>query len=120
MAPLTEAGTGSDPSLRTTHVLLTVQSVVVVLVSVNRLTALGEAYVLPNEFLRWIDLNNMVLALVSLLAFYLLKRHLTTGAPSATAARWGSTALGLGFILGAYLLAASYGDHEPTNYLHGR
>jgi hypothetical protein len=120
MAPVNDPGAGPDPSLRATHLLLSVQSVVVVLVSVNRLTTLGEAYVLPNEFLRWIDLNNMVLALVSLLAFYLLKRHLSTAAPAATAARWGSTALGLAFILGAYLLAASYGDHETTNYLHLR
>ncbi len=62
----------------------------------------------------------MLLALASLLAFYLLQRHLTTGAPIAAAARWGSTALGLAFILGAYLIAASYGHHETTNYLHGR
>jgi hypothetical protein len=120
MAPVNSPGAGPDPSLRVTHLLLSVQSLVVVLVSVNRLTTLGEAYVLPNEFLRWIDLNNMVLALVSLLAFYLLKRHLTSSAPAATAARWGSTALGLAFVLGAYLLAASYGDHETTNYLHVR
>src|SRR5262245_1098227 len=64
----------SDPSLRITHLLLSVQSVVVVLVSVNRLTTLGKAYVLPNEFLRWLDLTNILLALASLLAFYLLQR----------------------------------------------
>lgn len=109
----------ADPSLRVTHLLLTVQSAVVVLVSVNRLTALGQAYVSPNEFLRWLDLTNMVLALASLLAFYLLQRHLAT-APIRAAARWGSTALGLSFIVGAYLLAAGYGDHETNNYLHGR
>jgi hypothetical protein len=121
MTTVTRPGAAmSDPSLRTTHVLLTVQTAVVVLVSVNRLTSFGEAYVLPNEFLRWLDLNNMVLALASLLAFYLLLRHLSTGAPAAGATRRGSTALGLAFILGAYLLAASYGDHETTNYLHGR
>jgi hypothetical protein len=111
---------GSEPSLRITHALLAVQSAVVVLVSVNRLSSLGESYVLPNEFLRWIDLNNMVLALVSLLAFYLLRRHLSGAAPLASASRWGSTALGLAFVCGAYLLAASYGDHETTNYLHLR
>ena len=110
----------SDPSLGTTHLLLSVQSVVVVLVSVNRLTTLGEGYVLPNEFLRWLDLTNMLLALASLLAFYLLQRHLATGTPRAGVARWGSTALGLAFFLGVYLTAASYGDHETTNYLHGR
>jgi hypothetical protein len=120
MTSANAADTTTDPSLRVTHLLLTVQSAVVVLVSVNRLTSVGKAYVLPNEFLRWIDLNNMLLALASLLAFYLLRRHLTTGAPAAAARRWGSTALGLAFIVGAYLLAASYGDHETTNYLHER
>src|SRR5262245_9009906 len=110
----------SDPSLRITHLLLSVQSVVIVFVSINRLTTIGEAYVLPNEFLRWHDLTNILLALASVLAFYLLRRHLTTGAPSDRATRWGSTALGLAFILGVYLIAASYGDHETTNYLHGR
>jgi hypothetical protein len=29
-------------------------------------------------------------------------------------------ALNLTFIIGLYLLAASYGNHEVTNYLHGR
>jgi hypothetical protein len=113
------AGSQADPALRTTHLLLTAQSIVVVLVSVNRLSSLGQGYVLPNEFLRWLDLNNLLLALASLLAFYLLRRHLTT-APAISTARWGSTALGLAFIAGAYLLAAGYGDHETTNYLHGR
>lgn len=28
--------------------------------------------------------------------------------------------MGLSFIVGAYLLAAGYGDHETNNYLHGR
>jgi hypothetical protein len=110
----------SDPSLRITHLLLSVQSAVVVLVSVNRLTTLGEAYVLPNEFLRWLDLVNLLLALASVLAFYLLQRHLATGTPTDGATRWGSAALGLAFVLGVYLIAASYGDHETTNYLHGR
>jgi hypothetical protein len=119
VATLTEAGT-RDPSLRVTHLLLAAQSVVVVLVSVNRLTKLGEDYVLPNEFLRWIDLNHMLLALASLLLFYVLKRHLEAGAPVTGASRRGSVGLGLAFVLGAYLLAASYGDHETTNYLHLR
>jgi hypothetical protein len=110
---------GTDPSLRTTHLLLTIQSTVVVLVSANRLGPSGKTYVLPNEFLRWLDLNNMLLALASLLVFYLLQRHLATG-PAAAANRRGSTALGLAFIVGAYLLAAGYGDHETTNYLNAR
>jgi len=42
------------------HVLLAVQSLVVVLVSINRLSTLTTGYVAPNEFLRWVDFNNMI------------------------------------------------------------
>ncbi len=45
------------------HVLLTVQSLLIVLVSINRLSALTTGYVAANQFLRWVDLNNMVLGL---------------------------------------------------------
>ncbi len=105
-------------TLRRMHLLLGVQSLVVVLVSVNRLGSWTEGYVAPNQFLRWVDLNNMILALFSLLAFYLLREQLT----EEPAARPGATHRGLAltFIVGAYLLAASYGSHEVTNYLHVR
>ena len=56
------------------HSLLAVQSVVAILVSINRLGTWTLGYVLPNQFLRWVDFNNMlVLPLISLVAFYLLK-----------------------------------------------
>ncbi|MBK7317510.1 hypothetical protein [Candidatus Villigracilis affinis] len=61
------------------HTLLAVQSVVAILVSINRLSPWTLGHVLPNEFLRWVDFNNMlVLPLISLTAFYLLKRQLST------------------------------------------
>jgi hypothetical protein len=75
--------------------------------------------VLPNEFLRWVDFNNMlVLSLISLVALYLLKKTIEYNSP----AREGRThiAWNLVFIIGLYLTAASYGDHEVTNYLHQR
>lgn len=101
------------------HTLLGIQSLVAVLVSVNRLGSFSLGYVLPNEFLRWVDLNNMlILPLISLAAFYLLKKTLEYDAP-AHAAR-AHLALNLVFIVGVYLLGASYGDHEITNYLHTR
>jgi hypothetical protein len=103
--------------LRGLHVLLGVQSLVVVLVSVNRLGSWSQGYVAGNEFLRWVDLNNLVLALVSLVAFHLLRDHLRGGGPAREAP---DRALGVTFIVGAYLLAASYGAHEVTNYLHVR
>lgn len=101
------------------HVLLGIQSLVAILVSVNRLGTWTLGYVLPNEFLRWVDFNNMlVLPLVSVVAFYLLKKTLEYDAPE----REGKVhvAWNLVFIVGLYLLAASYGDHEVTNYLHQR
>ena len=107
------------PRLARTHALLSVQSLVVVLVSINRLSNLTTGYVLPNQFLRWVDLINMlVLPLISAVAFYLLMRHLPYDNP-ARDGFW-HRALDVAFIVGLYLLAASYGDHEVTNYLHVR
>lgn len=101
------------------HLLLAVQSVVAILVSINRLGTWTLGYVLPNEFLRWVDFNNMlVLPLISLVAFYLLKKTIEYD----SAAREGKAHLTLNliFIVGLYFLGASYGDHEVTNYLHIR
>ena len=101
------------------HLLLAVQSVVAILVSINRLGTWTLGYVLPNEFLRWVDFNNMlILPLISLVAFYLLKKTIEYNSP----AREGRAhiAWNLVFIIGLYLLGASYGDHEVTNYLHHR
>jgi hypothetical protein len=106
-------------SLKRTHLLLGVQSLVVILLSINRLSTLTLGHVAANEFLRWVDFNNMlILPLISTIAFYLLVKHLETNPP---ASRGGVTLwLNLAFIVGIYLLAASYGDHEVTNYLHAR
>ena len=42
------------------HLLLGGQSLIIVLLSINRLSTLTLGYVHPNEFLRWVDLNNML------------------------------------------------------------
>ena len=105
--------------MKNIHLLLGVQSLVAILVSINRLGTWTLGYVLPNEFLRWVDFNNMlVLPLISLVAFYLLKKTIEYDSP----AREGRTHLSLNliFIVGLYFLGASYGDHEVTNYLHMR
>jgi hypothetical protein len=106
-------------TLRRTHQLLTVQSAVVILLSINRLTDLTLAYVAQNQFLRWVDFNNMlVFPLISAVAFYLLKKEM-----EYEWVGWSGSfqlALNLTFIIGLYLLAASYGNHEVTNYLHTR
>lgn len=109
-------------SLTQIHILLAVQSIVVILVSINRLSSLTTGFVSANEFLRWVDLHNMLtLPLTSVVAFYLVKRWLEGGTAASPPARpWEPLALSLVFIIGVYLLAASYGDHEVTNYLHTR
>src|SRR5215207_6606030 len=105
--------------MRHIHSLLAVQSLVAILVSINRLGTWTLGYVLPNEFLRWVDFNNMlILPLISLIAFYLLKKTIEYDSPlreSGTHIAWS-----LVFIIGLYFTAASYGDHEVTNYLHQR
>ncbi|GAB4395593.1 MAG: hypothetical protein Fur0044_54240 [Anaerolineae bacterium] len=116
-ATLTRSAAASG--LGQVHLLLLVQSVDVILVSINRLSSLTTGYVAANEFLRWVDLLNMlVLPLISVVAFYLLKKELEYDSP-AREGGWHLT-LNLGYIIGLYLLAASYGAHEVTNYLHVR
>src|ERR1044072_2714114 len=101
------------------HALLAVQSLVVVLVSINRLSRLTLGYVAPNEFLRWVDLHNMLtLPLVSIVAFYLLKKTVEAGG-QPTSGRAPPTA-NLALLVGVFFLGAGYGDHEVTNYLHSR
>ena len=105
--------------MRRIHSLLAVQSVVAILVSINRLGTWTLGYVLPNEFLRWVDFNNMlILPLISLVAFYLLKKTIEYDSPARESR--GHLIINLVFIVGVYLLASSYGDHEVTNYLHVR
>jgi len=100
------------------HILLGVQSLLGILVSINRLGSWTLGYVLPNQFLRWVDLNNILLSLFSLVALYLLKKTIEYDSP----AREGRAhmAWNLVFIVGVFLTAVSYGDHEVTNYLHQR
>jgi hypothetical protein len=100
------------------HILLGIQSLIGILVSLNRLGLWTLGYVLPNQFLRWVDLNNILLALAGLVALYLLKKTIEYASP----VREGRAHLAwnLVFIIGVFLTAAGYGDHEVTNYLHQR
>lgn len=101
------------------HWLLTVQSIVIILLSFNRLSTVTSGYVASNEFLRWVDFHNMLtLPLVSLTAFVLLKFHLEQDSPLRSGRS--QRLLTLIFIVGVYLFGAGYGDHEVTNYLHVR
>jgi hypothetical protein len=106
-------------NIRYLHFLLAVQSLVVILVSINRLSTLTDRYVINNGFMRWKDLNNMlVFPLISAIAFYALKIMLE----SENSSRIGRAyhILNFAFIAGIFLLGAGYGVHEITNYLHSR
>ncbi|MET7694958.1 hypothetical protein ABZT06_44850 [Streptomyces sp. NPDC005483] len=100
------------------HVLLTLESLVVVLISVNRKAHGTLAFVADNEFLRWVEVDNMLLALCTVLLYYLVTAHVVHNGSK----RWGKGLLALGalFTAGTYLYALSFGNHEITNYLHGR
>ena len=106
------------PSRRTLLLLLSIQSAIIVVLSVNRLSDATDGYVAGNDFLRWVDLNNLVLALATLIVSYLLIHHLEYDSPQRNGAL--HRALGVAFIIGVSVYAGSYGEHEVTNYLHER
>jgi hypothetical protein len=97
------------PSLSRIHWLLGVQTIVILLGSLNRLGSWTLGYVAANEFLRWVDFQNMLtLPLISVVAFYLLKKEIERD-PLRGNHRL-PLSLNLAFIIGLYLLAASYGS----------
>jgi hypothetical protein len=104
--------------MRRIHILLSIQSLLAILVSINRLGSWTLGYVHPNQFLRWVDLNNIFVSFVSLIAAYLLKKSIEYNSPARESAT--HTAWNLVFFVGVYLSALSYGFHEMTNYLHVR
>jgi hypothetical protein len=106
-------------TLKRIHLLLAIQSVVIVLLSINRLSTLTLGYVASNEFLRWVDFHNMLtLPLISLVAAYLLVQQLEYDSPARNGLAHRISLLV--FVVGVYLLGAGYGNHEVTNYLHAR
>jgi len=110
-----------ESNLNRIHALLAVQTLAIVLGSINRLGSWTLGFVSSNEFLRWVDFNNMlIIPLISLVSFYLVKKQLELNGDAATLNSRRHLTLNLIFIVGLYLLGASYGDHEVTNYLHAR
>ncbi len=117
--PLAARAASPAGPLRPLHLWLSLQTLAVVLVSLNRLGPWTTGYAAGNEFLRWVDLHNMLtLPLLSLTAYFGVQRMLE-GNP-ATAAPAVRTLLAFTFTVGVYLLGAGYGAHEVTNYLHVR
>ena len=109
----------SEQKLGRIHLLLTMQTVIILLLTINRLSPLTLGYVAANEFLRWVDLNNLLtLPLISLVTLYYLKETLAADQPVRHGAA--DRVVGLLFVIGIYLFGAGYGAHEVTNYLHIR
>lgn len=105
---------GAAMRLAPLHLLLTGQTILVILLSINRLSSLTLGYALPHEGLRWVDLNNLLLfPFLSAGLSYLTLRWIEQG-------RQPTLWHGLLLTLSIYLLAAGYGVHEVTNYLHAR
>ncbi|HYM56770.1 MAG TPA: hypothetical protein VES79_02300 [Solirubrobacteraceae bacterium] len=101
---------------RRLHVLLGVQSLLLVLASINRLWSATDVYVLPHQALRLVELLNLlVFPPASVVAFYLLLEHVLADVEPRR-----RLALRLAFVAAAYLFAAGYGMHEATNYLNAR
>jgi len=97
--------------MKTLHLLLGAQSLVLVAASVNRLSDATDVELLPHGALRLVDvLNLLVIAPAGVLVFHALLEHLDTG----------SRRLRLAFTAAAYLFAASYGMHEAADYLGAR
>jgi hypothetical protein len=114
-----------SPTLSRIHWLLGIQTIVILLGSLNRLGSWTLGYMTANEFLRWVDFHNMLtLPLISVTAFYLLKKEIENSPlrdnGRSLSADWRPLLLNLTFIIGLYLLATGYGSHETTNYLHFR
>ena len=94
-------------------------SVVILLLSINRLTSLTSSYLQPYEFLRWLDFNAMIpIPLASIILYYILLREIIDGSTFVKTKAY--TILFLLFISGVYLFGASSGTHEVTNYLNTR
>jgi hypothetical protein len=102
--------------VRRLHLLLGIQSLILVLASVNRLWSGTDAEILPNGALRVVDVVNLlVIAPASAVAFYLLLEHLL-----ADVSRQARRTLRGAFVAAVYLFAISYGMHEPADYLNAR
>jgi uncharacterized membrane protein YhdT len=100
------------------HYLLSGLTVVIVALSLNRLTSLTNGHLQPYDFLRWVDFNAMIIIpLATVLLYYLVMRDVR-GHGRYYHGRW-LVWLELVFMAGVVLYAVSSGDHEPTNYFHG-
>lgn len=101
------------------HWILTGLSFSIILLSLNRLTAVTQIYLQPYDYLRLMDFLAMIpIPLFSCLLYFLLKKEVVTGGKFVKTSLY--TFLELILITGIFLFAAGSGDHEVTNYLSTR
>ena len=104
------------------HLILTGLTATIILLSLNRLSNATQGYLMPYEFLRWLDFNAMLpIPLFSIILYWLLKREIIRDAkdhPFINTTRY--TLLTILLISGIYFFGAGSGDHEVTNYLNFR
>jgi hypothetical protein len=106
---------GPDTFRRFRWLLITL-TVVIIALSINRLTSVAVGYLQPDEFLRWADFNAMVpITIAPLLVYWLIRRDIERRG-RASQSRWLPWLEGL-FLLGVILSAISSGLHEFANYL---
>jgi uncharacterized membrane protein YhdT len=105
--------------MRRLHYILTGLTLVIVVLSLNRLTGWAIGYLQPHDFLRWLDFNAMLLIPIATVALYYLLMRDVRGHGRFRSGRW-MVGLELVFITGVVLYAVSSGDHETTNYFHER
>ncbi|MEU3795815.1 hypothetical protein [Streptomyces fructofermentans] len=116
-APVRQHTEARSPSFRPLHMLLCLSSVTIVLISINRKSPVTLAFVADNHFLRWVEVNNMILGLCTVLLYHLISVQLISGSDKQLGS--GRAGLHVMFIVGAYFYALSLGNHEISNYLHG-
>jgi hypothetical protein len=101
------------------HYIISGLTLVIVLLSLNRLTRWTLGYLPPHQFLRWVDFNAMLLIPVATaVLYYLLLRNIRGNGRfyAGRAVVW----LEVLFVAGLVVYGISSGEHETTNYLHGR
>lgn len=101
------------------HAIFSGFTLIIILLSINRLTPLTTDYLQPYDFLRILDFNAMIpIPLISIILYYLLKREIVYDSPFRKTAAY--TILTVLLVSGIYLFGASSGNHEVTNYLNTR
>lgn len=105
--------------MKKVHWIFSGLSLVIILLSLNRLTPFTADYLQPFEFLRWLDFNAMIpIPLLSVVLYFLLKREVVYDSAFRKSLTY--TVLSALFIVGVYFFGAGSGTHEVTNYLNSR